>query len=48
MSDNPWRLSPEHQALVRLMLKEPTPKISDAFKEQVAAYVKASSEGAEP
>lgn len=40
MSDNPWRLSPQHQALLRLMLKEPTPKVSAAMKEQLAAYVK--------
>jgi hypothetical protein len=39
MSDNPWRLSDQHQALVRLLAKEPTPKVSAAFKEQLAAYV---------
>ncbi len=40
MSDNPWRLSDQHQALVRLLNKEPTPKASAALKEQIAAYVK--------
>jgi hypothetical protein len=39
MSDSPWRLSDQHQALLRLMLEEPTPKVSTAFKEQLAAYV---------
>jgi hypothetical protein len=39
MSDSPWRLSDRHQALLRLMLEEPTPKVSAAFKEQLAAYV---------
>jgi hypothetical protein len=43
MSDSPWRLSPQHQALLRLMLKEPTPKVSAAMKEQLAAYVKGRS-----
>jgi hypothetical protein len=43
MSDSPWRLSDQHQALLRLMLEEPTPKVSTAFKEQLAAYVKGGS-----
>jgi hypothetical protein len=38
-SDSQWRLSDQHQALLRLMLEEPTPKVSAAFKEQLAAYV---------
>jgi hypothetical protein len=41
--DRPWRLSDQHQTLLRLMLEEPTPKVSAAFKEQLAAYVKGDS-----
>jgi hypothetical protein len=40
MSDGPWRLSDQHQVLVHLLNKKPTPQSAEVFQKQIAAYVK--------